>query len=461
MLRPVNRLSPEILSRIARYFRDDFNGDTSAILPLTHVCRYWRESIISTPENWTIISDSRRNLTAVSLERAKAAPLEVHLDMGAIREDRQFLDLLIPHFQNTRTLRVSGLMTFEDLSLFNRYPMISLRSLTLSESDKGDDWNRSIDPFKSSAYALQYLKLVGVPLYPSFRNLRTLTGLDLHDPWCNLHLDTLLDFLEGNRSLTSARLEIRFTEPSLRRSWRRAPIGNRLRSLRITYYDVMDGRALISSIALSKGAELELNCSCYNVGVNDVLSGMSTSHLSNLLSPIIMRYRVHSRVIELLGPNGTASLINRFCSDIPFGEFPQLPLANIRQFHLDVAWWEPVRSSPGPITVHHLSFFPALETFAIKRGAYLSHLLSALLSNPSAAPSLKTLAFFNCLLTEELMEELRQFASNRKKTSSAWLHRVVIIHSGGMLPTIASICALEEYVPVVDARIATKLPTDL
>ena len=227
-----------------------------------------------------------------------------------------------------------------------------------------------------------------------------------------------------------------------------------LRSLRITYYDVMDGRALISSIALSKGAELELACQgriTTLVGVNDVLSGISTTHLSNLLSPTFMQYRVRPRAIELRGPNGAASFFSNRGKGIPFEEFPRFPLADIRWFHLDIC---------GKGLVHRLPSFPALETFIIEGGTDLSH-LSALLLNPSASPSLKTLAFLDCVLTEEFTGELIQFASDRKNTDSAWLHHVAIIHRNGTFPSIASIRKLEECVPVVDVRIATKLPTDL
>lgn len=59
------------------------------------------------------------------------------------------------------------------------------------------------------------------------------------------------------------------------------------------------------------------------------------------------------------------------------------------------------------------------------------------------------------------MEELTRFASGRRNTTSALLRRVVIIDSKGNLPNVASINALEEYVPVVDVYIGKTLPKDL
>jgi len=49
---------------------------------------------MSTPNNWTLISNRWKNLAAVSLERAKAAPLTVNFDL---KRDPRFLDLLLPH----------------------------------------------------------------------------------------------------------------------------------------------------------------------------------------------------------------------------------------------------------------------------------------------------------------------------------------------------------------------------
>jgi len=400
----------------------------------------------------------------MSLERAKAAPLEIHLEMYEIREDPKFLDLLIPYAQNTESLRVSNLLTYKDLAYplpFKSAP--KLRSLSLSDNEVGE-WDQSIDPFvELSTHTLGYLSLVGVPLYPSFLNLRTLTEVDIHNYRCNLHLDTLLDFLEGNRSLTRATIQIRFIEPSLRRSRRRAAIENWLQYLRIACYDAVDGRALISSIALSNGAELEFNCWRYyavHARVDDILSGISTTHLSNLLSPTSLAYHVHMRKIQLRGPNGTASFSSDSDSDVPFTEFPRLPLADIRKLHVDTRDWARIWPPPDSKVFHHLSSFPALETFTIGYDTDMSLLLSPLLSTLSASPSLKTLAFLNCEISEDFMEELVRFASDRKNTTSAWLHRILIVHQNGKLPSASSIHKLRCIVEI-EVQIAAELLRDL
>ena len=138
----------------------------------------------------------------------------------------------------------------------------------------------------------------------------------------------------------------------------------------------------------------------------------------------------------------------------PFAEFSVLPLADIRELHLKLAHEElPITFGP--------SSFPALKALILKWVTGVSPLFSALLPDPSFFPSLKTLGFFGCAITEEFIEELTQFASNRKITTSAWLHRVVIVHPDGMFPSADSIHRLERHVSVVDVRFGTSLPVDL
>jgi hypothetical protein len=227
----------------------------------------------------------------------------------------------------------------------------------------------------------------------------------------------------------------------------------------------MDGQALISNIPLSKGAELVFFCcpiSGTGASVDDILSVICATDLSNLQSPTFMEYRVHTlRTIQLLGPNGSANFSGGTDSPIPFAEFPRLPLTDIRRLHLDICGWKLIWPPPGPAVFHHLSSFPALETLTIECDTNLSHLLSPLFSNQSSSPLSKTLAFSGCTITEEFMEELTRFASHRKSTAPVGLHHVVILHRQGKFPSATSIRELEEYVPVVDVRISTKMPTDL
>jgi hypothetical protein len=457
LLQPVNRLPQEILSRIAQHIPDANTMDTESIIPMTHVCQYWRKSIISTPRNWTLISSGSFGLTKLCLERCKAAPLRIWLDALDLRRNSRFFHLISPYIKNADTLYIHHIPAVGELErTLQNFPrsMTNLRSLTLSSSMRAN-WDWFKDPRKPPTSPLTHLSLTGIPLYPSFLRLRTLTVLTLHNLWFNLHFDTLLDFLEANCSLECATLHIHFHHPSLRNSHRHVAIKNRLRNLSI--YDTMDDNSLISKIAVQKGAHLEVTLYNQNAGLNDVYSLISMPHLLNLHSPTFMEYCPDKRSIRLLGPNGSFSFLSPLCTMGPFVEFPLLPLDNIRTFHLIRPALERQELHTRPFVLPPLSL-PALETVSIECEHRISYLLSCFFSNPSSHPSLKTLAFLDCDLDHIFMEKLAQFSSKRKNTTSAQLHRIVILNSKGIFPSLASI---GKHVPVVEARVGKTLPPDL
>ena len=294
---------------------------------------------------------------------------------------------------------------------------------------------------------MRYLSLYDIPLYPSLLGLGTLTALILHYYEVCPPLDAFLDLLGGNRSLEHVDLAIEFDEFPAPTSQHRDVIMSRLKYLSITSWDVFVARTMISSIPLPRGVHLEITFRNVDdgLGLNDILTGISVTHLSNLSSPTHMEYVSHPRMIQLTGPNGSFIYSHEWSTrgwyhGVPFMEFPILPLTNVQELRL-------VHSLPP--TVFHPSSFPALEKFTIEDNADLSLLLSALLSNPSAS-SLKTLKFRDCILTEEFMEELTQSVSDRGNTTSSRLQRVVIAHLDGKFPTTDSIQELGKRVPVVD-----------
>ena len=454
----MNRLPPETLSHIVRYILDENAKDTKSIIPLTHVCRYWRESIVSTPGNWASISGESKNLAALSLQRAKAVPLDILLDMTEDKTIPWFSDLLASQIQNTETICINlGTAVQELAKTLRDFPQSMPKLRSLSIVGYGVDWDWTADPFGPLAPTLACLSLKHIPLYPSFLHPRTLVDLTIAHRSFNLHLDTLLDFLEENRLLERAALEIEFAEPALRSSRRRAAIRNHLQNLRILSLEPRDGNALISSIALQRGAHLDLSLYSQSAGSDDVPPIISMTHLSNLRSPTLMEYNPSLTTIRLLGPNGGFSFCAFGLKD-PFAGLPPAHLTDVREFRYHGS--ESVSSHLKPVALPPPTL-PALETLIIKCEATLSRHFSALFSNPCSSPSLKVLAFLDCNLSGGFMGELMRFSVNRKNTTSAWLHRVVIVNSRGILPNFALIEALRKHVPVVDVRVDERLPPDL
>ena len=452
----MNRLPPEIISRIARFTIDEDAVDAKAMIPLTHICRYWRESIVSTPRNWTLISSGRVRLAELSLERCQAAPLELWLSMSQVEENPRFTALIAPYIQNTETLYAHSISTIGELT--QALPdflqsMPNLRSLSISSDLDTARQDVSTDPFGQLTLALTHLSLAYLPLYPSLRHLTTLTNLSLRAHRFDLHIDTLLDFLEANRVLENATLGVQ--PGAFRDSRRQVGIVNRLQSLSIHSTDAAWINAQISKIPLQKGARLEIYLRSKTEGLSDVLSGISVTHFSNQRLPTSIEYYPDRPSIGLLGPDGSFT----FYGDPHFAKFPLFQLTNVKAFRL-------VRRALGLWEAQTLLAFPplalqALETLTIEHELAVPHLLSTLFADPSASPSLKTLAFLGCHLDEFCMEALTKFVSNRKNTSSAWLYRIVIVSSKQDLPSAASIDALEGHVPVFDVRVGNKLPADL
>ena len=453
MWAPVNRLPSEIISYIARCVPDDHAINTRQIVPLTHVCQYWRDSIISAPDNWALISNKPEGLAVLSLERSKLAPLSICLTLHQLfsARDPGFPELLLSHIQRTRSLSISGFYTAKELTqALPNFPksMPNLRSLMLTKY-----WG--VDPTPSpldfSAHTIDNLSLRNVSLFPSFLTLRTLTELTIGDQHFALHLDTLLDFVEENRSLESASFGIKFLQPSLQHSRRQTPIGNQIQHLSVSCYDAIVGRALISSIALRRGGSLEIHYSAENEELVDLFSGVSTTHLPNLSFPTFMEYRSSSPMsLRLFGPNGSFSLGGYFSSENPFKDFLLSDFDAIRNY-----------SAASIPTELHPSSFPSLEVLVVNCGTDVSQALSLLLPNPASSPSLKILALLGCVITEGFMDRLTQFASDRANTTSASLQRVVIIDSNREFPSVTSIERLRKHVPVVEVMEGCRLPMDL
>lgn len=107
------------------------------------------------------------------------------------------------------------------------------------------------------------------------------------------------------------------------------------------------------------------------------------------------------------------------------------------------------------------SIFPALKTLAVERDSLPQRTLSTLFSSPESLPSLKTLVFLGCGLSEAFMESLAQFAFERKNTAFASLGRVVIVHENREPLNAESIRTVERHVSVVDVRPSGGMPEDL
>ena len=189
--------------------------------------------------------------------------------------------------------------------------------------------------------------------------------------------------------------------------------------------------------------------------MNELLSVISMTHLSDLQSPTLIEHHPDYGIIRLLGPNRSFSFDTSGLW-VPFTVLPPPYLADVRVFRL-------IRQAKRPRInkmIFSSSSLLALETLVVEHEVTLSHLFSEYFSD-SPSPSLKTLAFLDCRLDEGFMDELARFAYNRKNATLARLNHVVIIDSSGILPGfMTSLDKLRKHVPTVDAQIGKRLPED-
>ena len=129
---PVSRFPPEILLGVLEYRTNEQD-----LVAATHVCRYWRSILISTPSLWTCFQfHSRYDLdrTLTYLERSKSAPINVSVNPG-VPQGPEVLKCLAPHITRTRSLIIQGSHGIHVASFFFCNPTPSLQHLELMSSE--------------------------------------------------------------------------------------------------------------------------------------------------------------------------------------------------------------------------------------------------------------------------------------------------------------------------------------
>jgi hypothetical protein len=106
-----------------------------------------------------------------------------------------------------------------------------------------------------------------------------------------------------------------------------------------------------------------------------------------------------------------------------------------------------------------LERLPALEALAISKDPIRSGVLTALAREPALCPALKTIAFFDCNVTQSWINELETVVAKRKETIAARLYSVVIVASNTKASLdLGLIHQLRKFVPRVEVRVDDKLP---
>ena len=461
LLRPVNHLPPEVLASCATFVSD---ADPRPIIPLTHVCRYWRESITSNPRNWASIAIQWERLAPLCYERAGAVPLAVDITVTDVERDEHFLNELLPHVPKIGSLRITGHSFVEtvayDLPGFFGPPMLRLTSLELQQTEEPaqllpiDD--APVPPPFRNVSKLKSLSLTQTPLYPTLFTIRSLVELKLTGYTIPFQFGTLLGLLDSNPNLELVVLDIKFVAGSVETTpARKVPLA-RLHHLSITCSEAVDSKGLLSCIHLPHGAHIDV------VSTRLAPSAALHSFLPSPLTPILelltpittIKTQVTPRELHVSGNGSVFTLRSPGPARARLPELTLFPTTAVRELHTNI---HPHKYS-DPTLLLVLKGVPALETFAISRTTFPVGLLSALTEEPVLCPSLKTIAFFDCVMDSDVTKRLGEAIAKRGGLAAVRLYRVVIVSSTGSLPDLASIQQLRRSVPCVEVRLDDKLP---
>lgn len=450
MSRPINAFPPEILDCILKGVPSDGDTDTRSIIPLTHVCKYWRELIISTAANWTKITNKNKRLTALSLSRSNKAPLRISFNQQEDQNHPWFSSQIKPHIEKITSLKID-LTSFRNLAVtFPLFPqsMPNICSLEISTNYTP----LPDDPFEFLPFppTLKCLSLFWIPLFQSFLRVNTLTKFTLKEDDFTLPLDTLLTFLDDNDSLKHVDLNLTFVEtPS---SNRQAPIQNQLQSLSLESRRMEHLKALICYIPLKSG-DLKITSNDQDKpGLKDILPSIKRMYPAHLSSPTHLFWYKGEHII-FSGPNRSFQFNGPSDFDREFTSLPLL-LKCIQEAHFKLIY----------PTLPDFFLFPSLETLVIDYWIYLIQLdaLITLLPSPKASPLLKTLAFRFPEYPKEFMEQLTQFALNRSEIPSMRLHRVIFLsNKKNALPSPGLVNKLKKYVSVVELKVGVPAGMDV
>ena len=457
----MNRLPPGVLASCATFVS---GADPRPIVPLTHVCQYWRESIGSNPENWKSIGMGWKRLVPLCLGRVGPVPLVVDIAVPDGKGDEAFFDTLLPHVPRIGSLRLTGYSSIEtvaeDLPGLFASPMLGLTSLELEQTAEPAQLfpsdNTPVPPPFLDVSKLRSLSLTRTPLYPPLFAVTSLVELKLIGYTTPFHFGTFLGLLDSNPGLELVMLDIQFARRLADTKPTRKVFLPRLQHLSITCSDPIYSKGLLSSIFLPRGVHLEVvsTQSDRSAQLGSFLPSPPTP-IHDLLAPTTtIKTQVTPWEFRLFGNGSTFTFRSSHPLLAMHPELKLFPSTTIREFYTNI---HPFKYPDAGVS-ETLELLPALETLVFSKTAFPLGLLSALTEEPVLCPALKTLAFFDCGINSDIMKKLGEAIAMRRGSPAARLHRVVIVDSAGISPDLALVQQLRKSVPCVEVRNDDKLP---
>ena len=453
----MNRLPPEIIALCVAFVP---RTDPRPVVSLTHVCRYWRGAIISSPGNWSSINSRWKRLVPLCLERSGATPLITNIKISHIQDDDDVLQALLPRVSRTSHLALTGFSSVKDVAnilpgLFAS-PMPNLASLALEQNEDSTQLFPSntarVPPLLQNVSKLKSLRLTRVPLYPALFGIESLVELKLVH--YRLPLRKLIRFLESNLNVEILDLDIEFSKIPRQTTPGRQGSLPRLQRLALSCKKGIDSRALFSSLSLPHGANIEVHYDPPRWSPDELTSFLPCTlpTIQDLLDPITT-IKYHSRSswgLHLFGNDGSFSFrVDGGVKRKTYEEFDLFATGAVREFQI-----HPGNQARLSWVLEQL---PGLEALVIFQAELSLGFFSALAEEPVLCPSLNTIAFLDCEVTHEAVLGLESIMTKREQSTAARLHRVVIVNNS-QLPGREQISQLRKFVPRVDIMAGDELP---
>ena len=310
-LAPIHRIPPEVLTLVPDYWGEWKWNKVPDVIPLTHVCRAWREMFLSRSSLWTTFYCKNADKTRAYLERSRSSPIELQINREDVLSPHDPLLQVIPH-ATSRLKHLSVRATpksIDDITIHLSRPAPLLEFLSVDYHRVSGPASKSTLPpslFNGDLSSLRTLHLLHVRTELPWRNMANLTSFVL---WGGLPgespIGQLLDFFESAPSLKSVELISAIPASGAQ--------SGRLVSLGCLEWMVIQGREpcphLLNHLLIPVGATLSIRVTSLATRPEDHLP-RPPSNLRNLsnLTRVSLNFSAFYPELRFTGPNGELSV---------------------------------------------------------------------------------------------------------------------------------------------------------
>jgi len=209
-LAPINRIPPEVLALIPKYWNEDVRD--RATVALTHVCQAWRDIFISNSTLWTNFDCEEIDKTLVYLHRSGSSPINVRLkrDEGLSPYD-PFLQIIPQVAPRLKSVAIHGTSeNIQEITAQLSYPTPLLESLTIETNAESSPQRGPVITaklFNGDLSSLRELHLRSIRTELPWRNMVNLTSFTLtYTAFSASPVGYLLDFFKTTPRLREVQL---------------------------------------------------------------------------------------------------------------------------------------------------------------------------------------------------------------------------------------------------------------